>query len=334
MTDSEKQKRDNMSSEEIDTLTDLVKELHVKIDKLLDGKSGKKATPATKVKQYVTPTAKFLESEEPLCAYMQKNDCDGHCGKPAKFSVIKGEPIEFSDLNVKTAADPNKEKLRKAFFRCTTCKNKGKDKSSSRCYSKIYNFLYGTEDEDDAIVEDGLEDIIGSPDKKKKLKKDSKKETKKKEKKEKKEESGDEGEDPNFEVGLDDPQEKNPHLKSTERFNDKLVKVGKKFAILRCYTDKRKKDVCIGVLKNEPEDEDYEDHLKEPKQSLLDEMNVKYKTPEEAARETPPKAKKTERKREVIEDSDGDDDDGSGGDDGDEDDNKAFDKMINGEDSD
>jgi len=317
------QKRDTMSSEDIETLTDLVKELHIKIDGLLESK---RATPATKTKQFVLTTSKFLDSSEPLCAYMQKNDCDGHCGKPAKFSVIKGEPLELSELKAKPAADAAKAKLRAAYNRCTACKNKGKDKSTSRCYTKIYNFLYGNNDDDDVVIEGGLDKIIGSPEKKEK-KKDKEKE-KEKDKKKKKEKKEDE-EEPDFEAGLDDPHEKNPHLKTTERFHDKVVNVGKKFVILRCYTDKRK-DVCIGTLNEEPEDEDYESLLKQPKPDVIEQMNVKYKTPEESLKETPPKAKKTERKQRVIEEEDEEVEDDEEDDDG----NKAFDSLINGEDSD
>lgn len=336
-----------MSNEQ--EIIDLLKDLHKKIDIVIEGKS-KKATPSAKVKQFITKTEDLLASEEPLCAYMQKNDCVGHCGKPAKFSVIKGNPIELTELTVKKPKDKQKELERKCYFRCNTCKNKGKEKSNSKAYSKIFRHIYGPDDDenDDTVLEEGLSEIIGqSPkvrEKKESVKqaKNSKKEKQAKNSKnskhakseEKEEEQEEKEEEEQEDSEEDDPQEKNPHLKSNDRYQDKLVEVKKKKVILRCYTDRRKKDVCIGILDEEPEDEDYEELLKKPKQSLLDKMDVKYKTPEESDKVTPPPVETKKVKKSDEEDDDDEDEEEDDDDEDDEDEDKAFNKMVNGEDED
>lgn len=296
-----------MSTEVIDLLTTLsqkVDKLSEEISLLKSAKKTTKATPA-KIEQFKVKTADFLSTKDKLCAYMQKGDCEGHCGRKAQYSVINGNPIELSDIKQDPPKDERKASLRKAFYRCTTCRNKGKNKDTSRGYSKIYDFIYDNKGDEEVFDEDELKTL--SPERKEESKK-------KKGAKAKAVKESDDDEGPNVSKGLDEveedpsPEDRNKHLKKTDKFHDNhiVVKIGKsqKHCITRSFKDKRKNDVCIGELSGEPDDSDYEDDLKEPSSSLLEKIKLKYKTPADSIKETPPKAAKKKKPQVAKDDSD------------------------------
>jgi hypothetical protein len=309
-----------MSDEDFGTRLD---ELTEKVNSILDilstqkPKGGKKAE---KVEQFVTSTEDLLSSGKDLCSYMQKSkDCKGHCGREAKFTVQTTNPIEIDSAQFKKPKDERKGMMRKAFFRCTTCKNKGKNKTQSRAYDKIHQYVYGGDDGDE-VIDDALVTVTGTPKEKKSKKKSSKS-------KKKKDDSDDEVD---VEDGLDDPSDENSHLKKTDVFRDTFVKVDKKHnVIIRKFKDKRKKDVVIGEISGEPEDEDYEDELSKPSSSVLKKVELTYKTPEESLSKTPPKASKKAKNPKVKKKKDDSDDDS----DGDSDDaGKGFKELVKSDD--
>jgi hypothetical protein len=289
----------NMSLEQISRKLDLVLEqISRKLDEVLQkldeipnssSQSGqkKKATPS-KADQYKISTETLLKSTKKLCAYMQKStDCKGHCGREAIYSVINETAQEIDDVQVEPAKDEKQEQMRKSFYRCPTCKSKGKKPENSRGYKKIRNHLFGQDGTVDTVIDDDLAALVGSP------KKPSKPEV-------------------DVESGLDDvgqnPEDPNPHLLKTEKWEDKFVKMGKKNIIIRSFFDARKKDVIIGMIQKEPENSDYEKDLEKPGKSILEKVGLKYKIPEEASRETPPKAPKKKEKEESDDDNQEDSD--------------------------
>ena len=245
----------------------------------------KKKPAAPKVDQFKLSTQDLLDSDEPLCAYMQRSlDCKGHCGKPAVFSVIRDKPMSFEDLeDVPAAKNEDGELLRRSFNRCNGCKTRAKNRDNSRGYSVVKKFIYKQTGEDTAVAAD-IDLMMGSPSKKTNSKSKGKKGKK----------SADSDDDPDVEEGLDDPdpEDSNTNLLKGKKWADKFVKVGKKNMIVRSYTDGRKKDVCIGLIDGEPEDDQYEESLRKPSKTFLTQVGLQYKTPEEASRHTPPKAKK------------------------------------------
>ena len=286
-----------MSTSEI---LELLNDINRKVDSIQEelssakpSKGGKKTTPASKVENFKLSTTELLSSKQKLCSYMQKNDCDGHCGKEAKYSVINGNPVELTDIQQAPAKDAKKEKLRRGFYRCNTCKNKGKSQDTSRGYKKVYDHLYDNGGDDEVFDEDVAGMISPKASSAKKSSDDS----------------DSEDEAPNVEKGLDkieeesgpNPADNNKHLKKTNKFHDKFisVKVGKSNVncIIRSFEDKRKTDVCIGEISEEPGDSDYEEELKKPKPTLLEKIGLKYKSPEDSVKETPPKASKVEGKK-------------------------------------
>jgi len=261
-----------------------------KFDNPSSTRSSKKKTVAPKVEQFKISTQDLIDTSQPLCAYMQRSDdCEGHCGRPAIYSVIRDKPIEIDDLDLAEAKDENQKNIRKAFNRCPGCKAKAKTKENSRGYKEIKKFIY-KQTGDDTAVSESISEMMGSPKNKSKAKP-----------KAKAKKTSDSDDEANIEDGLDDPNPDDPNsnLLKTDKWYDTFVKVGKKNVIIRKYNDKRKKDVCLGLIDEEPEDDQYEENLRKPGKSLIDTLGIKYKTPEEATRETPPKAKKDDDDEEV-----------------------------------
>jgi len=296
-----------MSAEIIELLHDLnrkIDSLSKEISNMKTVKTSRRSTPSTKIEMYKLSTPDLLSSTSFLCAYMQKNDCEGHCGKEAKFSVINGNPVELSDIQIPPAKDEKKEKLRRAYLRCNTCKNKGKSKDTSRGYQKVYDFLYDNGG-DDEVFDDEVAEMISPkiPSKNKK--------------------SVSEEEPPSARKGLDsigedsdkedpDPEDINKNLKRTQKFQDKFVSVKiekeKVNCIIRSFNDKRKNDICIGEISDDPDESDYEDDLKKPRTELLEKIGLKYKTPEDSIKETPKKDKKKPQVKKDDSDSDSESD--------------------------
>jgi len=305
-----------MSGEDVSTRLDSLEEKLAQILELVKNGAPKKKVSSSKksqIEQFKLSTKELLETDEPLCAYMQKGkDCKGHCGREAMYTVQSESPIELSSINPAKPKDENRRQLRKAYLRCKTCKNKGKTKTQSRGYDVIRSYLYKGDSDGEGVAEDNLEELTSTPKKEKKLKGSKKKE------KNEKEDSDDS--EPDVEKGLDDPSEPNSHLKKTEDWRDKFVKLDEdNNVIIRAFKDKRKKEVVIGKIDEEPENDEYEDVLTKPKKSLLDKYKLKYKSPEDSIADTPPKAKKNQPKVKVSkkDDSDDSDNDFSAGDDSD-----------------
>jgi hypothetical protein len=167
---------------------------------------------------------------------------------------------------------------------------------NSRAYKVVKKHLYKQTGEDTAVAAD-LEAMMGSPVKGKAKKGKAKKGKAKKD---------DDDDEPSTEEGLDDPEDSNPNLLKSKKWYDKFVKVGKKSMIVRSYIESRKKDVCIGLIDDEPDDDQYEESLRKPSKTFLEKVGLKYVTPVDAAKGTPPKAPKGKSKSD--EDSDGSDD--------------------------
>ncbi len=244
-------------------------------------KAPRKKPTTSKVEQFKVSTQDLLDSSDPLCAYMQRSeDCEGHCGKPGTFSVIRDRPENLDDLD--DLEEPKNERaamLRKSFLRCNGCKSKAQKAENSRAYKVIKKHLYKQTGEDTAVAAD-IDAMMGSPSKKKAKKGKGKKSAAK----------TDSDDEADVQEGLDDPEDSNENLLKNEKWSDKFVKVGKKNMIVRSYKDKRKKPVCIGLIDGEPEDDQYEESLRKPSKTFLDKVGLKYVTPEDAAKGTPPKA--------------------------------------------
>jgi hypothetical protein len=261
------------------------------------GSSSSTKTPKKKVEAFKLLTQDLLDSSDPMCAYMQRSeDCEGHCGKPAAFSVIRDHPEPLDSLDdLEEAKNERAELLRKSFLRCNGCKSKAQKMENSRAYKVVKKHLYKQTGEDTAVAAD-LEAMMGSPVKGKAKKGKAKKGKAKKD---------DDDDEPSTEEGLDDPEDSNPNLLKSKKWYDKFVKVGKKSMIVRSYIESRKKDVCIGLIDDEPDDDQYEESLRKPSKTFLEKVGLKYVTPVDAAKGTPPKAPKGKSKSD--EDSDGSD---------------------------
>lgn len=278
MTDIEE--RLDSFEEKLDQIIDLLGKFgNSSSTKTSKPKGGKKAV-VNKVDQFKISTQDLLDSSEPLCAYMQRSeDCEGHCGRPASYTVIRDHPESLEDLDLEDPKDERAELLRKSFLRCNGCKSKAQKAEISRAYKTIKRIIYKQTGEDTAVAAD-LEAMMGSPRKGKKGKAPAKGK------------KGKDNDEPDVSEGLDNPEDTNKHLLKNNKWFDKFVKVAKKNMIVRSYKGGNKKDVCIGLIDDEPEDDQYVETLRKPGKAFLDKVGLKYMSPEDAAKGTPPKANK------------------------------------------